>query len=59
MKHIKLLTVLNREQMLSRPERGYPKMCEEVVAEYLNTVRKILVQQFLKTLLSSELKALK
>jgi len=34
-------------------------MYEEVVAEYLNMMRKILVQQFLKTLLSSELKALK
>jgi len=34
-------------------------MYEEVVAEYLNMLRKILVQQFLKTLLSSELKALK
>jgi len=34
-------------------------MYEEVVAEYLNMMRKILIQQFLKTLLSSELKALK
>jgi len=34
-------------------------MYEEVVAEYLNMMRKILFQQFLKTLISSELKALK